>query len=434
MNLFSLSWSYVKHKPLTAVLNALLMSLGIAIILVLLLLHSQLEENLGKNKKGIDLVVGAKGSPLQLILANVYHIDFPTGNIKLEEARALTRNRLIKSAIPLALGDNYRGFRIVGTNHDYVKLYQAEVGKGELWKKNLDVTIGARVAKQLRLKPGDEFFGTHGVTGSHTAHEEASYRVVGILKPANNVLDNLILTNIESVWAVHKHEEEDDHEENHKHEAEDHKHGGENHEHEGEGHEAEVGSAYETGFPAGDADAEITSMLIRFRSALGAVQLPRMINADTNMQAASPAFEVQRLFSLLGIGVNMIRSFAYIIIVIAGLSIFISLYNALKDRKYDLAIMRSLGASRGKLFVHVVLEGVLITFLGSILGFVLGHVLVEVLTNYYEKSEAAGISGRVFVNREWAVLALSLGVGVLSALIPALNAYRTDISKVVSNQ
>lgn len=430
MNLFSLSWSYVKDKPLTAVLNVLLMSLGIAIILVLLLLNSQLEENLGKNKKGIDLVVGAKGSPLQLILANVYHIDFPTGNIKLEEAKALTRNRLIKSAIPLALGDNYRGFRIVGTNHDYVKLYQAEVGKGEMWKKNLDVTIGARVAKQLHLKPGDEFFGAHGVTASDMAHEEASYRVVGILKPSNNVLDNLILTNIESVWAVHKHEEEDDH----KHEGEDHKHGGENHEHEGEGHEPEVGSAHETGFPAGDADAEITSMLIQFRSPLGAVQLPRMINADTNMQAASPAFEVQRLFSLLGIGVNMIRSFAYIIIVIAGLSIFISLYNALKDRKYDLAIMRSLGASRGKLFVHVVLEGVLITFLGSILGFVLGHVLVEVLASYYEKSEAVGISGWVFVNREWTVLALSLCVGIFSALIPALNAYRTDISKVLSNQ
>ena len=437
MNLFSLSWSYVKHKPLTAVLNVLLMSLGIAIILVLLLLNSQLEENLGKNKKGIDLVVGAKGSPLQLILANVYHIDFPTGNIKLEEAKALTRNRLIKSAIPLALGDNYRGFRIVGTNHDYVKLYQAEVGKGKIWKKNLDVTIGAGVAKQLRLKPGDEFFGAHGMNASDMAHEEASYRVVGILKPGNNVLDNLILTNIESVWAVHKHEEEDEqHEEEHKHEGEAHEHEDEKHEHDSEAHEyePEVGSAYETGFPEGDADAEITSMLIRFRSPLGAVQLPRMINADTNMQAASPAFEVQRLFSLLGIGVNMIRSFAYIIIVIAGLSIFISLYNALKDRKYDLAIMRSLGASRSKLFVHVVLEGVLITFLGSILGFVLGHVLVEVLTNYYEKSEAAGISGRVFVNREWIVLALSLGVGVLSAFIPALNAYRTDISKVISDQ
>ncbi|MCE7992216.1 MAG: ABC transporter permease [Roseivirga sp.] len=411
MNLFSLSWNYIRSKPLNTVLNILLMSLGIAIILVLLLLNSQLEENLGKNKRGVDLVVGAKGSPLQLILANVYHIDFPTGNIKLTEAKALTRNRLIKSAIPLALGDNYRSFRIVGTNHDYVKLYQGEVDQGALWKNNLEVTVGANVAKRLGLKVGDDFFGAHGMSVSDLEHDEARYEVVGVLAAGNSVLDNLILTNIESVWKVHAHEEEEEH-----------------------GHEEDpvLGSAYETGFPDGDEDAEITSMLIQFRSAMGAVQLPRMINANTNMQAASPAFETQRLFSLLGIGVNMIRSFAYIIIVIAGLSIFISLYNALKDRKYDLAIMRSLGASRSKLFVHVIIEGVIITLLGGLFGFVLGHALVEILAGYYEKSEEVGITGLVFVNQELIVLLLSIGVGVLSALLPAFNAYRTDISKVLA--
>ncbi|GAB5524573.1 MAG: ABC transporter permease [Roseivirga sp.] len=410
MNLFSLSWNYIKSKPLNTVLNILLMSLGIAIILVLLLLNSQLEENLGKNKRGVDLVVGAKGSPLQLILANVYHIDFPTGNIKLKEAKALRRNRLIKSAIPLALGDNYRSFRIVGTNHDYVKLYQAEIDEGALWRNNLEVTLGANVAKRLGLKVGDDFFGAHGMSVSDLEHDEAKYQVAGILAKSNSVLDNLILTNIESVWQVHDHDEEE------------------------HGHEEEpvLGSAYETGFPEGDEDAEITSMLIQFRSAMGAVQLPRMINANTNMQAASPAFETQRLFSLLGIGVNMIRSFAYIIIVIAGLSIFISLYNALKDRKYDLAIMRSLGASRSKLFVHVIIEGVIITLLGGLFGFVLGHALVEILASYYEKSEEVGITGLVFVNQELIVLLLSIGVGVLSALLPAFSAYRTDISKVLA--
>ncbi len=410
MNLFSLSWNYIKSKPLNTVLNILLMSLGIAIILVLLLLNSQLEENLGKNKRGVDLVVGAKGSPLQLILANVYHIDFPTGNIKLKEAKALTRNRLIKSAIPLALGDNYRSFRIVGTNHDYVKLYQAEIEEGALWKNNLEVTLGANVAKRLGLKVGDDFFGAHGMSVSDLEHDEASYRVAGVLAKSNSVLDNLILTNIESVWQVHDHDEEE------------------------HGHDEGpvLGSAYETGFPEGDEDAEITSMLVQFRSAMGAVQLPRMINANTNMQAASPAFETQRLFSLLGIGVNMIRSFAYIIIVIAGLSIFISLYNALKDRKYDLAIMRSLGASRAKLFVHVIIEGVIITLLGGLFGFVLGHALVEILAGYYEKSEEVGITGLVFVNQELIVLLLSVGIGVLSALLPAFSAYRTDISKVLA--
>lgn len=414
MNLIVLSWNYIKAKPLNTLLNMLLMALGIAIILVLILLSSQLEENLSKNKKGIDLVVGAKGSPLQLILANVYHIDFPTGNIKLNEAKDLTRNRLIAQAIPLALGDNYRGFRIAGTNHDYVKLYEAEVAQGELWKNNLDVVLGANVAESLKMKVGDSFFGAHGLSVEDMDHDEMSYHVVGILEKNSSTIDNLIFTNIESVWAVHEHDEEE----------------GEEHHHE----EPELGSAYETGLPEGDEDAEITSMLIQFRSPMGAVTLPRMINSNTNMQAASPAFETQRLFSLLGIGVDLLRAFAYIIILIAGLSIFISLYNALKDRKYDLAIMRSLGASRTKLFIHVILEGVIITVLGGLLGFVLGHGLTEFLAGLYEKSDAIGLTGLVFVNQEFYVMLISVGIGILASIIPALNAYRTDISEVLAKE
>ena len=421
MNLITLSWNYIRARPLNTLLNILLMSLGIAIILVLLLLSNRLEETLGKNKRGIDLVVGAKGSPLQLILANVYHIDFPTGNIKLGEARALTRNRLVKTAIPLALGDNYGGFRIVGTNHDYINLYKGKLAEGALWQYNLEAVVGAKVAEKMELTLGSTFFGVHGISATDLQHDEASYLVTGILEPAGNVLDNLILTNVESVWAVHEHEEEEDHE----------------HEkgltHKGEEHKVKVlGSAYKTGLPEGDEDDEITSLLIKYRSPMGAVQMPRMINTNTNMQAASPAFETQRLFSLLGIGVDMLQSFAYIIIVIAGLSIFISLYNALKDRKYDLAIMRSLGASRARLFVHVVLEGQMITFLGGLLGFVLGHGLMELLADSYEKSNQMGITGLVFVNRELYVMLISVGVGLIASLIPAFNAYKTNISKVLA--
>lgn len=412
MNLIALSWNYIKAKPLNMLLNMLLMGLGIAIILVLILLSSQLEDNLSKNKKGIDLVVGAKGSPLQLILANVYHIDFPTGNIKLEEAKALSRNRLIAQTIPLALGDNYRGFRIVGTNHDYVKLYEAQVAEGELWKNNLDVVVGANVAEKLKSKIGDKFYGAHGLSVADMDHDEMSYHIVGILEKNNSVIDNLILTNIESVWAVHEHDEE----------------------HEDEHGIPHIGSAYTSGLPDGDEDAEITSMLIKFRSPMGAVTLPRMINSQTNMQAASPAFETQRLFSLLGIGVDLLKAFAAIIIIIAGLSIFISLYNALKDRKYDLAIMRSLGASKTKLFIHVILEGVIITVLGGILGFLLGHGLTEFLAGLYEKSDDIGLTGLVFVNQEFLVMLISVGIGILASLIPAINAYKTDISEVLAKE
>ena len=297
-----------------------------------------------------------------------------------------------------------------------MKLYAAEVAEGQLWKYNLEVVIGAKVAKLQNLKVGDTFHGSHGMSVADMGHDEHDFEVVGILKQNGSVLDNLILTNVESVWTVHDHAEEEHEEEGHDHEE-----------------DRIAGSAYETGLPDGDADDEITAMLVQFRSPMGAVQLPRMINADTNMQAASPAFETQRLFSLLGIGVDMLLAFAYIIILISGLSIFISLYNALKDRKYDLAIMRSLGASQGKLFFHVILEGIIITILGGLIGLLLGHGLMETLAGLYEKSDDIGITGFIFVNQELYVLLIAIGVGILAAILPAINAYRTDISKVLAD-
>ncbi|TAE60586.1 MAG: ABC transporter permease, partial [Bacteroidetes bacterium] len=127
MNLLLLTWRNLTHRISGALLSLLLLSLGVGIISLLLLIQSQLERHFTDNVKGIDMVVGAKGSPLQLILASVYHIDNPTGNISLSEADSLARNPLIARAIPLSYGDNYQGYRIVGTDSSYVLHYQATV-------------------------------------------------------------------------------------------------------------------------------------------------------------------------------------------------------------------------------------------------------------------------------------------------------------------
>src|ERR1044071_4851356 len=119
MSLFTLVWSYLKAKPLNTVLNILLLSMGIGVITTLILFNNQFQEKMSENSRGIDLVVGAKGSPLQLVLCAVFHIDFPTGNINLKEAEQISKNRLVKKAIPMALGDSYQGYRIIGTNVHY---------------------------------------------------------------------------------------------------------------------------------------------------------------------------------------------------------------------------------------------------------------------------------------------------------------------------
>jgi len=416
MNLLKLSGSYIKTKPLNTLLNTLLLALGIAIITVLLLVSKQVEKSLTQNSRGIDLVVGAKGSPLQIILSSIFHMDYPTGNIALSEAKKLSRNRLIKNTIPLSLGDSYQGYRIVGTNYDYLDLYQVEVSEGARWEKPLEVTLGAAVAQQSGLSLGDTFASSHGfMDDGLNVHDEQQFTVVGVLSPTQGVVDNLILTSLESVWQVHDHSSETDT----THAEVDH-----NHEHD---HDEAI---TKQGLPAeGD---QITSLLVQFRSPMAVVQLPRYINERTNMQAASPPFETARLFSLIGVGVDMLQGFAYVIVVIAALSIFIALYNSLKARRYDLAVMRSLGASPRVLFTHVILEGLIITLVGCLLGLLLGHAVLYVATQLYARPGQLGIAAGQLLTEELWILGGSLLVGLIASLIPAIQAYRTNISQVLA--
>ena len=410
MSIFILIWNYLNAKKLNTGLNILLLSLGISMITILILFNNQLEEKITANARGIDLVVGAKGSPLQLILCSVFHIDFPTGNIKLKEADRLAKHRLVKSAIPLALGDSYQGFRIVGTNRHYAELYSSEMAAGDWWKNDLEVTIGSAVAKRAKLKVGDTFESAHGLTIEGHAHEENKYIVKGVLKSAGNITDNLILTNIESVWKVHETLDLDS-----------------------IGIKAiAVSSRLVPTVEASDSLHEITSLLLKYKNPIAAIQLPRFINTQTNMQAASPAFETARLFTLLGVGIEALMGFAYVLIFISALSIFIALYNSLKERRYDLAIMRSMGASRTLLFQIIILEGGVLTFIGACFGIGMGHLMLAGFVFAIGEGQKIGLTALVFYWEELFILGGSIILGVLCSVIPAIEAYRTDIHKVLA--
>ncbi len=405
MSPFKISWKNIWSKPLNAALNILLIAFGTAILTVLLLASTQIEDKLDKNSKDIDLVVGAKGSPLQLILSSIYYIDFPTGNIPMNEAKKLMKSPFVKRAVPLALGDNYNGVRIVGTDSNYISLYGLKTQSGKFWKADLEATIGANVAKEQNLKVGDTFFGGHGLTEMRDEHKDHAYKVVGILVPQQNVTDNLILTAIGSVWKMHGDEGESD----------------EHHDHD---HQGEVEHAH-------DEDREFTSLLIQYRSPMAVAMFPMMVNQTTNMQAASPAQESTRLFSLIGVGVDTLQWFAALIMFIAAISVFVNLYNSLKERSYDLAIMRTLGASKGKLFSLIILEGLILTLIGTLIGIALGHGILHLIGNYQESSQAK-MNGLLFIKEEFYLLAAGLLIGIVAAIIPAIQAYQSNISKILA--
>jgi putative ABC transport system permease protein len=322
------------HRPMSTLLSIILFTIGVAIISLIVKSEWYLQNNYKQNLAGIDLVVGAKGSPLQLILSSVLHVDAPTGNIPLEEVHKIENNPLVKKTIPIALGDNYKGFRIVGTNTDYVELYNAQLNEGEMFSKPLEAVVGANVAKESGLKLQDNFVGAHGFMHQGHSHDEFEYSVTGVLKPTGTIIDNLVLTPVESVWLVHSHIEEHQHDEEvHDTEHNHHEHVHENHNKKSEDkhlHEAaidEILHKIENGEEISEEELhiynkhkgiltekehhpekEITSLLVFYQNPMAVARLPRMINENTTLQAASPALEFNRLLSLLGYGITVLEN------------------------------------------------------------------------------------------------------------------------------
>ncbi len=412
MNLLQLSWKNLVNKPLAMLLSLVLFGLGVGLISLLLLVNKQLEDKFEKNLAHINLVIGAKGSPLQLILASMYHIDSPTGNIAIDKVKAFLnpRHPFVKTAVPLSLGDSYRGFRIVGTTAAFFNLYAAKIAKGQTFTQVMEVVAGAGAAQELGLSVGTVFKSSHGfIVDDNLVHADAEgFKVVGILEPTGTVADQLLLTPAQSIWAVHEH---------------------------GAAHSG-VETEDHSIRPLTDfLDKNITSVLLQFKGRnVQTLNMQRSINENTDLQAATPALEISRLYSMMGIGADALRWIALVIMAVSGLSIFISLYSSLQDRKYELALMRTLGASPLKIFSLIVLEGQLLTVMGFAIGIVLSHTGMQWIAGAMKNQYRYAFSSWIWLPEEGILLAAALGIGLLAAILPAIQASRTDISTTLASE
>ena len=532
-------------SPLTSAVNVVLMGLGTASIVLLLLAGTQLSETLTRDARGVDLVLGAKGSPVQLVLAAVYHADVPPGNMPQQEGERWATDPRVAAAIPLSLGDSYRGFRIVGTEQAYAGLYGANLAAGSFWSHPMEAVAGAAAAQSAGLEVGSRFAGAHGLVDGGHSHQSMPYRVVGVLHPTGTVIDRLILTSLESVWALHgedrlhaqddrpsggeadhpddhghddhegddhgleddgheghslddyegadRHHEDyevDDHEgddrgpddnghdgqghEDRRHGHDDqshddrdhdhddhgndehgndenghdgHGHGDEGHDHQGQetehpesGHEPEIVEEdaqapkrrNSVALEQAAAEREITAMLIQYRSPLAATTLPREVNAGGVLQAASPAMEISRILQLVGIGLDGLRAFSWVLILTAALSVFAALYGSLRARRGDLAMLRCLGATRWELLWVLLAEGLLLSVFGVALGFLTGHVAMELLGGWLASTRGVDLTGWIWIPSETVLLFGLFGVGALAAALPAVQAYRTDVARTLA--
>ncbi len=394
--ILKLAWKNLWFKPLNTLLSIILLASSVAIITLLIILQKQFEEQFSSNADGIDLVLGAQGSPLQLVLSSVYQVDAPTGNIDYDSAKVWMRHPFVQSAIPLAFGDNYLGYKIVGTTPEYLSKFNSKIEKGKLFSKNFEVVVGAEIAQKLSLKLGSQFNGTHGDAKEGEQHDVYKYVVVGIASKTGKVLDNLILSNLESVWEMH-------------------------HDHELQEEEMQQ-------------PKEITAVVLKMRNKMAIMTWPRIIGQNTQMQAVSPAIEINRLFTLFGIGLKTLEYLAYGIMLISGISIFIALYNRLKERKYEFAILRLQGASRFQLLLLVLFESLFLCLIGYFFGTIIGRFALFLLSVASEEDFKFGFHPfEIIWEKEGFLIVITLLVGIVSAFLPAFKAYKMNISKTLAN-
>ncbi|MDA0940739.1 MAG: ABC transporter permease, partial [Bacteroidetes bacterium] len=391
LGLFYQAWRNLRAKPLQTALSLALLAFGVGMVSLMLLTEKQVNDAFERNIKDIDLVLGAKGSPLQLILANVYHIDAPTGNILQSEAEKVLKHPYIASGIPLAYGDNHEGYRIVGTEHSYVEHYGVTLAEGKLWEAPFEVTLGARVAENLGMGLGDTFFSAHGLTDQTDIHTDKTFTVVGILEPSGSVVDQLILTPMESIWNVHAHE----------------------------------------GEVIDPATREITAMLLKKRNPLAVLTIPNVLR-ETNMQVALPAIEVNRMTQQFGLGTSALRAIAMLIMALSFASIFISVLDNIRARRHELALMRTLGGTPSTLYRLLLLEGGLLSVAGTLLGLLLSRVGIAVLGQVVESQFHYDLSAMSVLSSEWMLAGGAVAVGLLASAIPARGSLRLDISRTLS--
>ena len=435
--MIGLALAYLRDRGLVTAFNILLIALGVASLAVLLLVSTQVERRFSRDSAGIDLVVGAKGSPLQLILSSVYHVDVPTGNVPAASLDLLRADPGVARAVPLALGDSFRGARIVGTEPLFLEIHAATVALGRSFAKTGEVVVGADAARTTGLTIGQRFVGTHGTGADGHAHDNFTFTVVGILAPTGTVTDRLLLTTIDSVWAMHGIEGPSAE----RHAAEPHDHGpGDPHDHD-EDHDhdhAKDGpkpAAEQPGAildPRGGPAPDITAILVTYRNAMAAVRLPSAINRETALQAASPATETARLLSLFGAAFDGARLFAWLVALTGLASVFVILLAAATAREGDMALLRVMGASRSQAAGTVLLEGLIIAAAGALLGLAAAHGLLAVGASLFPTLRAVGVGPALFHPGEVAIAGAVLGLGVLAALIPALKVYRTDLAETLA--
>ena len=395
-------WRSIFHKPLMSVLSLAITAASVAITLLVVMLSSGVHNALIKATEPFAIIVGSKGSPNQLVLNTVFLQDVPLGNMDYAEVEKLMSNSAVAEVVPLGFGDNYRGYRIIGSDERIFqhKLNPAEgnwlqIAEGLAFYGGHEAVIGSKVAKEDGLKLGDTFQSSHGITHGKAANEHAErFTVVGILEPLNGPYDSALIVPLTDLWEMHH-----DHSSKENEVSDDHdKHGG------------------------------VTAILVKPKGYAEALSLYTQYKNNQNVQLIFPAQTIINLFAMLGEGEKVLQIISWSVFLLAMLVIALALYWSALQRVRERAVLRAIGAKQRDILLLIFGEGISLVVTGLVLGISSAWCIFALLAGYMEKKTALSLSAS-FGIAELSILGCLLIIGVLFSVIPAVRMPKDDIAK-----
>ncbi|MBM3222197.1 MAG: FtsX-like permease family protein [Candidatus Tectomicrobia bacterium] len=418
MILLSLAWKSLKNRKLTTSLTLFSIALSVGLLIGVEHVRRGVREHFSHTISQTDLIVGARGGTLQLLLYAVFGMGTATNNISYATYDKLRQHPAVKWTIPYSLGDSHRGFRVIGTTEDFYKEYryrqdrQLVFAAGKPASEVFDVVLGHTVAQQLGYTLGDAIVVAHGVTSGRgiIQHDDKPFRVVGILRQTATPVDRALYITLEGMEAMH--------------------------------------IDWQAGAPPRPGEAisaaqirketiqvqQITAFLLRTKSRMETLRLQREINtfADEPLMTIIPGVALSELWRTVGYAEDALKVVTIFVMVVGLLGMLMALYTSLHERRREMAILRAVGVGPWKILSLLILESGLLSMLGSLGGVVLVYSLLLIFQPIIEKAFGLYLPLMTLSGVEYVYLALTILGGCAIGLIPALKAYRNTLADGLS--
>jgi len=397
MTIWLIVFRSLRQHALSTIVTAFSVALAGGLLMSVWSIKQQAEATFTGVNAGFDAVLGARGSKLQLVLNAIFNLEASPGNLTWSDFLDVQSNPDVELAVPIAVGDNYHGYRLVGTTLDFFEKNEYAPGKkyalqpGGSWfdPRRREAVVGDFVARKMNLKAGDTFHPFHGLIFDDKNQHSETYVVVGVLKSSNTPADQVIWIPLEGIQKM-------------------------------SGHDPKMAT-------------EVSAVLVKLKadSALAGFQMDLMYNRQGNrLTFAWPIGTVMaELFDKIGWFDRVLTLVSYLVAIVATASILASIYNSMNERRREIAILRALGARRTTVFTCILLEAASISFLGMLAGFALYGIIFTIVAGIIRVQTGVVLDTFKFnLVMLWAPASL-IALGALAGIVPAIKAYRTDVAQ-----